>query len=273
MEYFPHKELGVFTYYTPGVEKTLDAHWFFTVNPERNPAKYVRVLLDSKKTLDTFKPDIVISTGAGMTLPILLLAKLRNVKTVFIESAAQVTHPSLSARIAYMFVDEFYYQWPTLRQFFPRGKQIGPLFRFKPTQKKENLVFVTVGTHPMPFDRLLRMVDQIAPEFPDYKFVFQIGHSTYLPKNGRWFRFTDAKEIEDLYRRAKWIIAHAGVGTIMNALEHGVIPFVLPRLRKYGEHTNDHQIEIVEILSSRDLILTGDTNALKEYLAKASWHQ
>lgn len=263
---FPHSELGVFTYHTPGVEDMLSACWFFTVNPGRDPAKYVRVFKDSKKTLDAFKPDIVLSTGAGMTLPILLLAKLRGVKTVFIESAAQVTRPSLSARIAYTFVDEFYYQWPKLQRFFPRGKRIDPLFNFVPAQKKENLVFVTVGTHPMPFDRLLRIADEVAPDFPDYKFVFQIGHSTYIPKNGRWFRFTDAKEIEALYRRAKWIVAHAGVGTIMNALEHGVVPFVLPRLREYGEHTNNHQIEIVEELRRRGLIKTGGKEDLMDYL-------
>jgi len=270
---FHYTELGVFTYQTPGVEKTVKARWFFTVNPSRNPVKYVKVLLDSVRTLKAFNPDIVVSTGAGMTLPILALARAQGIKTVFIESAAQVVNPSLSARLAYTFVDEFYYQWSSLRKFFPRGKRIKPLFRFRPMEKEKNLVFVTVGTHPMPFDRLLRMVDEIASDFPEYTFVFQIGHSNYIPKHGEWFRFTDAERIEALYREARWIVAHAGVGTIMNALEHGVRPFVVPRLKKYGEHTNDHQIEIVRILSENGLVLTGGLEELKAYLKTAPGEQ
>ncbi len=202
-------------------------------------------------------------------MPILLLAKARGIRTVFYESAAQVVSPSVSARIAHIFVDELYYPWPQLERFFGRGRQYKPPILQPPASlsaEKKNLVLVIVGTHPKPFDRLLQLVDNIAPLFPDRAFVFQIGHSNYTPRHGKWFRFTDAKTIERLFTEARWVVAHAGVGTIMDALSHGVVPFVIPRLKKYGEHTNDHQVQIVKQLSKLGTIRTGSKEDLVAYL-------
>ena len=73
------------------------------------------------------KPDLIISTGADVTLPIMLIAKLFRRKLIFIESGANVTEPSLTGRLVYRFTDLFIIQWEELRSHYPRAIYGGPL--------------------------------------------------------------------------------------------------------------------------------------------------
>jgi beta-1,4-N-acetylglucosaminyltransferase len=73
------------------------------------------------------KPDVIISTGADVTLPIMLIAKLFGKKLIFIESGANVTQPSLTGRLIYRFSDLFLIQWEELKMHYPRAIYGGPL--------------------------------------------------------------------------------------------------------------------------------------------------
>lgn len=73
------------------------------------------------------KPDLIISTGADVTLPIMLIAKLFGRKLIFIESGANVTQPSLTGRLIYRFADLFIIQWQELQPFYPRAIYGGSL--------------------------------------------------------------------------------------------------------------------------------------------------
>jgi beta-1,4-N-acetylglucosaminyltransferase len=74
------------------------------------------------------RPSVILSTGAGPAVPFALLGRLMfRCRVVFIETVTRITEPSLTARLMYYLADEFFYQWPALGRFFPKGKYGGPL--------------------------------------------------------------------------------------------------------------------------------------------------
>lgn len=131
------------------------------------------------------------------------------------------------------------------------------------------MIFVTVGTSPHGFDRLVRGVDAIAPEF-DEPIRAQIGHGEYVPENIDWLRFTSEEEIHELYRNASVVVAHAGAGTLLTALSYERPVVVLPRREERGEHNDDHQIELATALSDRPKVQTiSETDELKQAVERA----
>ena len=74
------------------------------------------------------RPDVVISTGAGVVVFFCLFSKLLGAKLIFIESMARVERPTLTARLLYPFADLFFVQWAGLLKSFPRAKYVGRLF-------------------------------------------------------------------------------------------------------------------------------------------------
>lgn len=131
------------------------------------------------------------------------------------------------------------------------------------------MMFVTVGTGPDGYDRLLRGVDDVAPEF-DEPIRAQIGGGNYIPENIDWFRFTSEEEIQDLYRTATVVIAHAGAGTVLTALSYETPLVLLPRREKHGEHNDDHQMELANALRDRpDVFVVLTTDELKSAIDRA----
>jgi UDP-N-acetylglucosamine transferase subunit ALG13 len=103
------------------------------------------------------------------------------------------------------------------------------------------LIFVAVGTQ-MPFDRLIRTVDQWAGTCVQADVVAQVGPSTYKPENIRTCPFLSPRDFRQHIEKAKAVVSHAGMGTIITALELGKPILVMPRLASLGEHRNDHQV-------------------------------
>ena len=102
------------------------------------------------------------------------------------------------------------------------------------------MILTTVGTQ-LPFDRLIRAVDDWASANNESVFA-QIGVSSYQPKFVDWQRFLDPQSFAEKLEAADVVVAHAGIGSIVSALECGKPVIVLPRLARYGEHRNDHQL-------------------------------
>ena len=108
------------------------------------------------------------------------------------------------------------------------------------------MIFLTVGTQ-FPFDRLVRAVDEAAGENGFSEPIFgQIGDDSYCPRNFEAVTTLDKAAFDKHLCEADSIISHAGMGTIMMALEHRKPLLVMPRLRKYGEVVNNHQNAIAE---------------------------
>ncbi len=121
------------------------------------------------------------------------------------------------------------------------------------------MIFLTVGTQ-FPFDRLVRAIDKVIGENGFEEKIFaQVGCSTYCPHNFESLPSLE-KEIFDKYiNEASAIIAHAGMGTIIASLEHNKPLLVMPRLKKYGEVVNDHQMAIAKKFEQLGHILVAQT--------------
>jgi len=113
------------------------------------------------------------------------------------------------------------------------------------------MIFVTVGNDFRGFDRLLREMDRLVPRIPA-EIVIQKGYSRYLPTNTRYFDFISMQSAAEYMRRSKLVVSHAGIGTIILCKEYGVPILIFPRRKSYGEHMNDHQMEIAQALSERE---------------------
>ncbi|MBU2476466.1 hypothetical protein KKG83_03275 [Candidatus Micrarchaeota archaeon] len=95
---------------------------YFVVDPKKNPLSFMHDFLQSFFIFLKEKPDAVISTGAGVALPLLLIAKLMGKKTVYIEPSCNIKLPSATGKIAYKFVDLFLVQWKENLKFYPKAK-------------------------------------------------------------------------------------------------------------------------------------------------------
>jgi len=108
------------------------------------------------------------------------------------------------------------------------------------------MIFLTVGTQ-FPFDRLVKAVDKAAGTNGfDEKIVAQTGDSSYCPENFEAATSVEKAVFDQHFNEADSIISHAGMGTITMALDHRKPMLVMPRLKKYGEVVNDHQLAIAK---------------------------
>jgi len=103
------------------------------------------------------------------------------------------------------------------------------------------VIFVTVGTQ-LPFDRLIGAVDAWAGARPGRAVFAQTGPSTLRTQHIEHRPFIDPEECRARMEAASAIVAHAGMGTIISALELGKPLLVVPRVASLGEHRNDHQL-------------------------------
>ena len=93
-----------------------------------NPLSWIYGLFLSLYWVLKERPDVVISTGAGITVFFCVFAKLLGAKLIFLESMAKVEKPTLTARMLYPFSDLFLVQWPGLLDYFPKAQYLGRLF-------------------------------------------------------------------------------------------------------------------------------------------------
>ena len=108
------------------------------------------------------------------------------------------------------------------------------------------MIFVTLGSQKFQFDRLLKKIDELIDEGIIKEDVFaQIGASTYLPKNYKYTRFMDREEFSAHIENASLVVTHGGTGVIMGAVKRGKKVIAVPRLAKYGEHVDDHQLQLL----------------------------
>ena len=104
------------------------------------------------------------------------------------------------------------------------------------------MILVTIGLM-YGFDRLIKEMDEIAGRI-DEEVIMQIGETEYEPKNTKHFRFAPREKMGGLYEDARVVVCHAGVGSILTALEHDKPVIAVPRRKKYSEHVDDHQLDI-----------------------------
>ena len=128
------------------------------------------------------------------------------------------------------------------------------------------MIFVTVGTHEQPFNRLLEEIDKLIEEGIIKEEVFaQIGYSTYTPKHYKYSKFLDYDAMQDYFKNADIVITHGGPSSFMEAIKFGKNPIVVPREEKFKEHINNHQVLFCNQLKLRcNLIVVDDIQNLKD---------
>jgi glycosyltransferase, family 28 len=106
------------------------------------------------------------------------------------------------------------------------------------------MIFVTVGTHEQQFNRLIKKIDQLKKDghIKDDVFI-QTGFSDYIPESCDWKKFLSYEEMIQKIKDAKIVITHGGPSSFILPLQYGKTPIVVPRMKKYDEHVNDHQVE------------------------------
>ena len=106
------------------------------------------------------------------------------------------------------------------------------------------MIFVTVGTHEQQFNRLIKKIDQLKKDGHVKDDVFiQTGFSDYIPESCDWKKFLSYEEMIQKIKDAKMVITHGGPSSFILPLQYGKTPIVVPRMKKYDEHVNDHQVE------------------------------
>ena len=133
------------------------------------------------------------------------------------------------------------------------------------------MIFVTVGTQGQ-FNRLIRTVDEWAGLRKKTDVFAQTGPSDYRANNIRTKPFVDPSEFRNRVESANIIIAHAGMGSIITALELGKPILVMPRLAELGEHRNNHQVATAKRLAEQGRILVAfNEHELLQKLDGISW--
>ena len=118
------------------------------------------------------------------------------------------------------------------------------------------MIFVTLGTQDKSFKRLL---DAIQKEIDNgnikEKVVVQAGHTKYNSNDMEIFDLIDREKFSELMKECDLLITHGGVGSILTGLKNNKKVIAAPRLKEYKEHTNNHQLEIIEKFSDAGYIL------------------
>ena len=131
------------------------------------------------------------------------------------------------------------------------------------------MFFVTIGMHTKGFDRLVKKMDEIAGNI-DEEVIIQTGGTSFKPQNAKWFDFTTEEEIKELCRKASVVVTHAAM-SILDAWEQGKPVVVVPRLKKYGEVIDDHQLDFAKELEKESrVVVIYDVNMLEDALKRAN---
>lgn len=121
------------------------------------------------------------------------------------------------------------------------------------------MILVTLGTQDKPFERLIKAVEkQIEEGNIRDEVIVQAGSTIYKSEKMKIVDYIQIDEFDDMIKKADLVITHAGVGSILTALRYNKKVIATARLKMYGEHVNDHQIQILENFSENGYILKLD---------------
>jgi len=114
------------------------------------------------------------------------------------------------------------------------------------------LIFVTVGTHEQPFNRLLECIDKLVEDkYIIEEVIIQTGYSTYKPKYCKCEKLFSYSDMKKNVADARIVITHGGPSSFIMPLQVGKTPIVVPRIAEYKEHINNHQVEFCNAVAKR----------------------
>lgn len=132
------------------------------------------------------------------------------------------------------------------------------------------MVFVILGTQDKTFERLLRYIDKnIELGVIKDKVVVQAGQTIYKSNNMEIYQLIPMNQFKSFIESCDYIITHGGVGSILDGLKANKKIIAVPRLARYKEHVNDHQVQIIDEFASKGYILAcNDLDKLDDVIGK-----
>lgn len=131
------------------------------------------------------------------------------------------------------------------------------------------MIFVTVGTHEQPFNRLIQHIDNLKKNgVITEDVIIQTGFCTYEPQYCKWSKLLPYKEMVQNVENARIVITHGGPASFIMPLQIGKTPIVVPRQKLFDEHVNDHQVDFARAVSDRmgTIITVFDIDELKDVI-------
>jgi UDP-N-acetylglucosamine--N-acetylmuramyl-(pentapeptide) pyrophosphoryl-undecaprenol N-acetylglucosamine transferase len=208
----------------------------------------------------------VVSTGSGIALSFLPLARARGVRCHYIECSACTSGPSVTGKLLRLIPDiSLYSQYEDwARRPWRYAGSVLDAFAPGPTSaapRQIRRVVVTVGTmQDYPFRRLIERVIDVLP--PGVDVLWQTGCTDVSDLPIRTRAQVAAHELQEKIRAADVVIAHAGCGSSVSALQAGKMPILVARRRAHGENVDDHQLMIAGELAERGLAIARDVEQL-----------
>lgn len=246
---------------------------FVPLVKSRDVKNVLRNMLFARRLFRQHDVRAVVSTGSGVALSFLPLARASGIPTCYIDSAARSAGPSVTGRLLALvpgmrllsqypaWADEHWgYSGSVFDEFEPESAIV---------PERVGKVVVTLGTIDYPFDRLVRRLAEILPA--DVDVYWQLGDTHVEPPSGAVTGMARADELRAEIADADVVIAHAGVGSALGALETGHSPVLVPRRAAHGEHVDDHQEQIAGELERRGLAVQAEADELSyEHLQAAA---
>ena len=114
------------------------------------------------------------------------------------------------------------------------------------------MIFVTVGTHEQPFNRLVQKMDELKKNGTIQEdVIIQTGFSTYEPQYCQWSKLIPYQQMIKNVEEARIVITHGGPASFIMPLQIGKTPIVVPRQHKFDEHVNNHQVKFARNVEKR----------------------
>ncbi|MDV6266543.1 glycosyltransferase [Rhodococcus globerulus] len=205
-----------------------------------------------------------ISTGAAVAVGGLLAAHLNGVQTFYIESVSRVQGPSLSGRIISLLpginLSCQYKSWANSRWQY--RDSLFENYKYQENTPVQNpRLFVTLGTiSPYRFDALIDSI--LESGLANQSTVWQVGCTHRLDLPGQVHAELSADEFTMACHASDVVVTHSGVGTIMNLLDMGISPLVVPRRKSRNEHVDDHQTQIANLIDRAGIATVAEVDAL-----------
>lgn len=131
------------------------------------------------------------------------------------------------------------------------------------------MIIVALGTQKFQMTRLVRAVDELAADIDEEIFI-QIGNTDYEPVNCKAEKFVEGSVFQKMIEECSLLITHSGVGTIMKGINAGKPVVVVPRLARYNEHVDDHQVQIADAFASKNCVIKcEEVSELKDAVNRA----
>jgi UDP-N-acetylglucosamine--N-acetylmuramyl-(pentapeptide) pyrophosphoryl-undecaprenol N-acetylglucosamine transferase len=233
----------------------------------RDPLNVLRNAPEAHRMMRDHQIRTVVSTGAAVALPFFALARARGLRCHYIESAARSEGPSATGRLISRIPGVFLYtQYPHWAggAWNYRGSVFDSFTAAEPRRRTNDelrRVVVTLGTfRGYGFRRLVRRLLEVLP--PRAEVLWQTGDTDTRDLGVEGHYAIPDRDLNQAMREADVVVAHAGVGTALAALEVGKCPVLVPRRLAHGEHVDDHQTQIARELGARGLSRSVEADAV-----------